>query len=233
MSGVKPSWGRVIILIFVFSATCLIFSGTTLAANEDAHVDTQQTGAHEGVEKGEQSGGHEGVQAEGAGHGADRSGDIRDLIIRTINFVLMVVILIWALKKANIKSLFSKRIEDIRQKLETLRKGEEDAEKKYHDIEAKLKAFEKERIEILDQYKKEGEAEKERIIAEANLRVQQIIEQAEATIEQEMQSARDRLKQEVAGLATQKAEEIIAREINDEDQDSLVQDFIEKVGKTH
>ena len=75
--------------------------------------------------------------------------------------------------------------------------------------------------------------EKERIIAEANLRVQQIIEQAENTIQQEMQSARDRLKQEVVNLASQKAEEIIAREMTDEDQDRLVQDFIERVGKIH
>ena len=88
-------------------------------------------------------------------------------------------------------------------------------------------------MDILEQYRKEGEAEKEKILAEASLRVQQIIEQAEATIAQEMQSARDRLKQEVVGLAALKAKEIIAREINDQDQDRLVQDFIEKVGKIH
>jgi F-type H+-transporting ATPase subunit b len=145
----------------------------------------------------------------------------------------MVIILLWALKKANIKGLLSKRIEDIRQKLEALRNEKNEAERNYHDIEAKLKAFEKERMEILEQYRQEGEAEKEKILAEAALRVQQIIEQAEATIAQEMQSARDRLKQEVVGLAALKAKEIIAREINDQDQDRLVQDFIEKVGKIH
>ena len=245
MSGIKPSWGKVIVFILVFAAACLIFYGTTLAVNEHApegaHTSSVEgahtsnvEGAHASSMEGQQQpGGHEGVNAEGGGHGSDRSGDIRDLIIRTVNFVLMVIILIWALKKADIKGLLSKRIEDIRQKLETLRNEKDEAEKRYDDIEAKLKAFEKERVEILDQYKKEGEAEKERIIAEANLRVQQIIDQAEATIEQEMQSARDRLKQEVVGLAAQTAEEIIAREINDEDQDRLVQDFIEKVGKIH
>jgi F-type H+-transporting ATPase subunit b len=244
MSGIKPSWEKVIVFILVFAAACLIFYGTTLAVNEHApegvhtsSVEGVHTSSVEGVhtssvEGEQQPGGHD-VTAEGEGHGADRSGDIRDLIIRTVNFVLMVIILIWALKKADIKGLLSKRIEDIRQKLETLRNEKDEAEKSYHDIEAKLKVFEKERIEILDQYKKEGEAEKTRIIAEANLRVQQIIDQAEATIEQEMQSARDKLKQEVAGLAAQTAEEIIAREINDQDQDRLVQDFIEKVGKIH
>lgn len=164
---------------------------------------------------------------------ADRSADLRDLLYRFINFTLLVIILIWALKKANIKGLFSKRIEDIRQKLDTLKKEKEEAEEKYQTIDKKLKAFEKERIEILEQYKKEGEAEKERIIAEANLRVEQIIEQSEATIQQEIQAAKDRLKQEVVNLSAQKAQEIIAREMKDEDQDRLVQDFIERVGKIH
>ena len=168
-----------------------------------------------------------------AGGGADRSADLRDLLYRFINFALLVIILVWALKKADVKSLFSKRIDDIREKLETLKKDKEEAEEKYQVIDKKLKAFEKERIEILEQYKKEGEAEKERIIAEANLRVQQIIEQSEATIQQEIQAAKDKLKQEVVNLSAQKAQEIIAREMKDEDQDRLVQDFIERVGKIH
>ena len=229
MSRMRPSCGKVIIFIFFFAASCLILYGTTSAANEHAREGVQASS----MDAEHQTGGHEGNTVEGGGHSEDQSGDLRDLIIRTVNFVLMVIILLWALKKANIKGLLSKRIEDIRQKLEALRNEKNEAETNYHDIEAKLKAFEKERMEILEQYRKEGEAEKEKIIAEAALRVQQIIEQAEATIAQEMQSARDRLKQEVVGLAALKAKEIIAREINDKDQDRLVQDFIEKVGKIH
>jgi F-type H+-transporting ATPase subunit b len=219
MSRVRQSCGKVIVFIFFFAATCLIFYGTTLAVNEHAGEDVHASSMD--------------AEQQTGGHSADQSGDLRDLIIRTVNFVLMVIILLWALKKANIKGLLSKRIEDIRQKLEALRNEKNEAERNYHDIEAKLKAFEKERMEILEQYRQEGEAEKEKILAEAALRVQQIIEQAEATIAQEMQSARDRLKQEVVGLAALKAKEIIAREINDQDQDRLVQDFIEKVGKIH
>ena len=168
-----------------------------------------------------------------ASEGSDRSADLRDLLYRFINFTLLVIILSWALKKADIKSLFAKRIDDIRLKLETLKKDKEEAEEKYQTIDKKLKAFEEERAEILEQYKKVGEAEKERIIAEAELRVQQIIEQSEATIQQEIQSAKDRLKENVVNLAAQKAQEIIAREMKDEDQDRLVQEFIERVGKTH
>jgi len=226
MFRMNPYRGKGIIFIFLLATFSLFFYGPALAAGESAPADV-----HGSSQEGAQSGVHE--SGDGEGQGADRSADLRDLLYRFINFALLIIILVWALKKADIKSLFSKRIDDIREKLETLKRDKEEAEEKYQVIDKKLKAFEKERIEIIEQYKQEGEAEKERIIAEVNLRVQQIIEQSEATIQQEIQTAKDRLKQEVVNLSAQKAQEIIAREMKDEDQDRLVQDFIERVGKIH
>ena len=71
------------------------------------------------------SGGGEG---ETEGHGtADRSGDLIDLFYRFINFALLVIILVWALKKAGIRNFFSSRTEEIRLKLDELKKGKEEA----------------------------------------------------------------------------------------------------------
>ena len=53
------------------------------------------------------------------------------------------------------------------------------------------------------------------------------------SIQYEMQTAKEKLKQDVVALAAQRAEEIIAREMTDKDQDRLVNEFIEKLGKTH
>lgn len=226
MMRMKARGGNVILFIILLTVFSLFVYGSALAASENTTGHVQ-----ENLHEGEDTGAHEG--AHGEGRGVDRSADLRDLLYRFINFALLVIILIWALKKADIKSLFSKRIEEIRLKLETLKKNKESAEEKYRVIVKKLKDFEKERIEILEQYRKEGEAEKERIIAEANLMVQHFIEQSEVTIQQEIQAAKDRLKAEVANLAAQRAQEIMAREMKDEDQDRLVQEFIERVGKTH
>ncbi len=171
--------------------------------------------------------------ASGGQEGGDRSGDLWDLFFRFINFALLVIILIWALKKVDVKKFFSARIEEIRQRLNDLKKGKEEAENRYRELEGKLKEFEEERKGIIEQFKNEGLAEKEKIIAEARERVKQIIEQAELTIQQEIQSARDRLKQDVVDLAAQKAEEIISTGLTEEDQDRLVNEFIERVGKIH
>ena len=63
--------------------------------------------------------------------------------------------------------------------------------------------------------------------------IEQILEQSEITINQEIQTARDRLKKEVIDIAAQKAQEIISDKINEKDQDQLVDEFIERVGKVH
>ncbi|MBN2125597.1 MAG: F0F1 ATP synthase subunit B [Deltaproteobacteria bacterium] len=175
-----------------------------------------------------------GISLAAGGHGAeDRSGDLLDLLYRFINFALLVIILFWAVKKAGLKEFFVSRSEEIRRKMDDLKQGKDEAEAKYREIEERLRDFEGKKQEIIEQFKQEGLAEKGKIIAEAQERVQQIIAQAESTIQQETEAAGERLKQEVVALAALKAEEIIAREITDKDQEHLIDDFIERVGKIH
>ena len=174
-----------------------------------------------------------GEAGEGGHSSGDRSGDLLDLLYRFINFALLVIILFIVLKKTPVKEFLSTRSEEIRQKLEDLRREKEEAETKYSDIEAQLRGFESKRKDIIDQFRKEGLIEKEKIISDAQERVNQIIAQSEISIQQEIQSARDRLKKEVVDLAAKKAQEIIAKEIDEKDQDQLVNDFLERVGKIH
>jgi F-type H+-transporting ATPase subunit b len=171
--------------------------------------------------------------AAGGAEGGDRTGDLLDLLWRFINFALMVVILVWALRKVGIKDRLSARTKEIQQRLDDLKKEKETAFQQYQEVEGKLKALENERQTIIDQYKRDGSAEKDRIIEEAKVKVEQILNQAEVTIEQEIRSARERLKEEVVDFAAKKAQEIIARELTEKDQDRLIHDFIERVDKIH
>ncbi len=171
--------------------------------------------------------------AAGEHEAADRTGDLLDLLYRFMNFALLVIILFVVLKKVRIGDFFRSRSEEIQKKLDELRKGKEEAEKKFHDIEQKLKEFEKNKQQMLQQFEEEGLEEKEKIIAEANERAGQIIEQAEMSIQQGMKTARDRLQQEIVALAAQRAMDILSKEITDNDQDRLVDEFIEKVRKVH
>jgi F-type H+-transporting ATPase subunit b len=191
-----------------------------IASGEAAHG-----GGKESVHESSSEGAHGGEE------GKDRSADLRDLLYRFINFALLVIILFVAIRKSGLTGSLAGRIDEIKQRLEDLRKEKEEAESRYQDIEKKLRDFEAKKKEIIEQFQNEGQAEKERIIAEANERAKQIVDQAELTIQQEMQSAKDRLRRDVMELAATQAQEIISKEMTDEDQDRLVSEFIERVGK--
>jgi F-type H+-transporting ATPase subunit b len=171
--------------------------------------------------------------AAGGGEGADRSADLLDLLYRFMNFAVLLIVLVWVFKKARIGDLFKSRSAEIQKKLEELRNGKGEAERKFREIERKFMEFEKNRQTLIDQFRADGLAEKEAIIAEAKERANQIIEQAELAIQQELKSVKERLQREVVALAAERAEEIIAREITDKDQDRLVDEFIESVRKSH
>jgi F-type H+-transporting ATPase subunit b len=171
--------------------------------------------------------------AVGEHEGADRTGDLLDLLYRFMNFTLLVIILVVVMRKARIGEFFRSRSEAIQRKLDELRKGKEEAERKFHDIEQKLKEFEKNKEQMLRRFEEEGLEEKEKIIAAAKERAGQIIEHAEMSIQQEIKTARDRLQREIVAVAAQRATDILSKEITDNDQDRLVDEFIEKVRKVH
>jgi F-type H+-transporting ATPase subunit b len=167
---------------------------------------------------------------EGAGGG---SAHLWDLFYRVINFGLLVIILFLVIRKVPVKDLFAKRREEIRRMLDDLKRDKEAAQGSYQELEKKLREFEIKKKEIIEQFRADGEAEKERIIAEAKERASQILAHADLTIEREVEGARDRLRQELVDLAADKAQDIIARNIKDSDQEHLVNEFIERVEKLH
>lgn len=175
-----------------------------------------------------------GLAAEGGGHGGGHDSErVWDLGYRFLNFALLVIILFVVIRKTAIKDFFSNRREEIKRKFEDLKKERDAAERRYQELENELKAFELKKEEILKQFELEGTAEKERIIDEAKQRSRQILEQTDLTIQREIQAARERLQAEMAEVASQKAQEIIEKQIKDRDQDQLINEFIERVEKLH
>ncbi len=165
--------------------------------------------------------------------GAHDNAKLLDLLYRAINFALLVIILFIVVRKTAIKDFFANRREEIKKNFEELNKKKELAEKRYQELEQKLKEFEASKKEIIEQYRAEGAAEEERIIAEAKQRAEQILEQAEMTIQREIRAAGDKIKREVLDSAAKKAQEIISNEIKESDQDHLVDEFIKSVEKLH
>ncbi len=171
--------------------------------------------------------------ASGGGGDAASHDKMLNLLYRILNFSLLVIILVVIVKKTSMLRFFGERRDEIKQKLDELTKERQAAENRSRELETKLREFEVQKKEILEQFRAEGAAEKARIISESRERAAQLISQADRTIEREIQGATERLKQEVVEMAALRAEEIISKGINDSDQDHLVDEFIKSVEKLH
>lgn len=168
--------------------------------------------------------------AHGGGHGAAQ---MKDFMWRTIDFAGLLAIAIWALKKADLKGTLAARREGIEKTLKEAVAAKEAAEKKFAEYSTRLDEANKEIEVISANMKREGELEKERIIAEANEAAARIKAQASAAADQEVLKAKDELRAEAARLAVELAEKKIKQNIAKGDQDKLVGEYISKVVTLH
>jgi F-type H+-transporting ATPase subunit b len=161
------------------------------------------------------------------GHG-DSAGKVKDLIWRTMNFVVLAGALIFLLKKPLAKGLESRR-QGVRDQLDDLEKQKADAEKQLSEYKAKLARLDKEIEKIVAEYVKDGEAAKAKIIEEANVAAEKLLAQAKKNIEHEFEKAQQELKAEMAEQAVAMAEALIKKKIKDEDQERIVDEYLTKV----
>lgn len=205
-----------ILVLALALAVSFYFSspGLSRAASEEAGHETAAGEVHDT--------GHE------AEHGGTSSAKVWDLVFRIMNFTAMAVILFFLLKKP-IAQYFGNRREEIARTLEQLERRKEEAEEHYRELERKLGDLESEREAIIEQYIKDGEREKTRIIANAERMSEQIQKQAEAAINQEIQKAKIELKREIAELSATMAEDLIKENITDQDQKRLVEEYLDEV----
>jgi F-type H+-transporting ATPase subunit b len=175
------------------------------------------------------------VMASSGGHDSHESHDthaektwVSTDTYRVMNFLVLVVALFLLLKKPASQALNS-RISDIKNELETLESEKSAAEKKLAEYNQKFSDMENEAKQMVDDYIKQGESAKQRIIDEAKKTAEKMQAQAKKNIEQEFGLANKELKEEIMDKAIALAENIIKNNITNEDQDRLIGEFTEKV----
>ena len=154
---------------------------------------------------------------------------VKDLWLRIMNFTGLVVLLVWALKKPIANGLNSRR-QQIQDQFDDLEAKRTEAERVYKEYESKLSGIDGEIKQIIAAAVEQGEAEKQKILDEANRAAGDIKRQAEMAIQYELAQATKRLREEIAEQAVIMAEEIIRKNLQSEDQVRLVEGYLDKVG---
>lgn len=163
---------------------------------------------------------------------ADSGVLLKDFLYRVLSFSIVVAILVYYLAKPMKKGLAGRR-EDIETALAAAKQAKEEAEAKFAEYDRKLAQATEEIAEISDAIRREGELEKQKIIANAKEMAIKIELDAEKTAELEIAKARTELQREAAQLAVGVAEELLKKNFTKEDDTRLIDEYMQKVGDLH
>lgn len=166
--------------------------------------------------------------ASDGGHGEGGMDKTKDLIWRIMNFAVLAGVLIFLLKKPVAQALTGRQ-QGIKEQLSDLEKQKQEAEQQLGEYKQRLSRLETEVEKIIADYIQDGEAAKAKIIEQAKASAEKLQEQAKKNIDQEFEKAKKELRAEMAGEAVAMAEELVKKNINDEDQKRIINEYLTKV----
>jgi F-type H+-transporting ATPase subunit b len=182
-----------------------------------------------------------GGQAEESGHAADAGhaaegghGEVHSPpwlktdSYKVLNFAVLAIALFLVLRKPATQAL-NGRIKGIADELEDLETRKAEVEKQLAQYNEKLAALDKESEQIVAEYIRQGEDAKARILKEAESTAEKLKDQAKKNIEHEFKQAKLTLQAEIVEKALAKAEQAIKDKVTDQDQDRLVDEYLDKV----
>lgn len=151
-------------------------------------------------------------------------------IVSIINLLIFLGI-IYKFAGGSISEFFKNRRATLVHDLDEARKLREEAEARLEEYTARLDSLEDERKQLLDEYHKQGEREKNRIIEEAKTQVEKMRADAEITIEQEVKKAIADLERQVVNLAVGMTEKMAQDKLDRGSQKALVDNYVSDLSK--
>jgi F-type H+-transporting ATPase subunit b len=136
---------------------------------------------------------------------------------------------LFLLLKKPVSQALSSRIKGIKDQLDELEEKKKAAEEQLAAYNEKFSHLEQEAEKLIEDYIRQGNEAKARIIEEAKQAAEKLEVQARRNIEHEFKRAKLELQQEVLEKALKKSEEIITNKITAKDQEKLVDEYLDKV----
>ena len=160
--------------------------------------------------------------------GGEESHALADFGWYTLNFVLLVVVLVYFARKP-IQSFFVDRREQIQDQLSRAAAALTAAEQRHLELQRQLVDLERDLQEIRTRTRERSESERDRLLADAKAAAQRIENDAKAAVEREIERARAELRHEASELAIEIATTRLQSQIDDSDRDRLVDEFIQHI----
>jgi F-type H+-transporting ATPase subunit b len=142
-----------------------------------------------------------------------------------INFAILLVLGYMAITRSINPSLQARRA-SVESEIAEAKRLHDEAQAMHAEMTAKLGSLDAEIDTLKAQFTAAGEAERDRIVAEAHARVERMRADGSAAIEQEVQNLREGLRREAIIAATSAAEATVRATIGADDQKRLADEYL-------
>lgn len=167
--------------------------------------------------------------AASGGHEAAGGVLLKDFIGRSVNFVLLVGLLGYFLRKPLAQGLAGRR-DQVTEALHQAREARADAEARAAILARQLAESEGQLAALVERMKQDNEQERVTLLEKARQLAESIRREAEAGAAREIERARRQLRAEAVALAIELAEERIKGNLRAADQTRLVDEYLEQAG---
>ncbi|WP_413785405.1 F0F1 ATP synthase subunit B [Cytobacillus sp. IB215316] len=153
-----------------------------------------------------------------------------DILAQLIIFLILLLLL----KKfawGPLMGIMKQREEHIANEITTAEQSSKEAQGLLEEQRQLLKDARKEAQELIEGAKKIGEEQKNDIVNAARIEAERVKDSATQAIEQEKEQAIAALREQVASLSVLIASKVIEKELNEQDQEKLINDYIQEVGE--
>ena len=145
-----------------------------------------------------------------------------------LNFLVLVGLIIWVIRKKGNPILAARRAE-VEKELAEAQRLRAEAEQRHRGTATRLEKLDQEMLQIRGDMIKAGEAERDRIVAQAEEKAARLRKDTAFLIEQQIKQLRKELTQQAASAAIIAAQELLQERTTDADRDQLAEAYLNRL----
>lgn len=145
-----------------------------------------------------------------------------------LNFVVLVGLLVWVVR-TKVNPMLAARRAEVEKELAEAQMLRAEAERRHLETASRLEKLDQEMAQIRAEMIKAGEAERDRIVSQAEEKAARMRKDARFFIEQQVKQLREDLIDEAANAAVRAAHELLQERTTEADQDQLAEAYLNRL----
>lgn len=149
----------------------------------------------------------------------------------TLFFFVLLIVLLRKFAWGPLLKIMEEREQFVANEIKEAEKSRKEAEKAARKAEERLGQTREEARKIIEEAKAAGIKQEQDIIEAAQAEAERMVQNAQKEIQHEKEKALQDLQEQVASLSVLIASKVIEKELSEEEQQRLIDEYIEEIGE--